>query len=277
MDSQGVDVVIVALVAVSETAMRVLILGGTTEALALAQQLARDGRFAPIYSLAGRTAAPRVPDVKQRIGGFGGVPGLMAWLTAERVQAIVDATHPFAAGMTANAAQAAQRLGLPIVHLQRPAWRREAGDDWTEVAGMNAVPAALGSAPRRVFLAIGRNELGAFRMAPQHRYLVRAVDPPARELLPPHAEVLLHRGPFALEDEVALLRAYAIDVVVSKNSGGAAAGAKIMAARQIGLPVIMVARPPLPEGEVCPDVAGAIAWLETLLSQAHGTVSERGV
>jgi precorrin-6A/cobalt-precorrin-6A reductase len=258
--------------------MRVLILGGTTEAFALAQQLARDQRFAPTYSLAGRTATPLTPDVPCRGGGFGGADGLVAWLEAENIDAVVDATHPFAARISANAAEAARRLRLPLLFVRRPAWRPEPGDRWTDVADMDDAVSALGTEPRRVFLAIGRTEIGAFRSAPQHAYLARAIDAPATDMLPPRIEVLLQRGPFALEDEIALLQSHAIAVLVSKNSGGDAAYAKIAAARQLRLPVVMVRRPALPPGECCPDVASALEWLHALLPDAHGcTASERGV
>jgi precorrin-6A/cobalt-precorrin-6A reductase len=258
--------------------MRVLILGGTTEAFALAQQLARDQRFAPTYSLAGRTAAPLTPNVPFRVGGFGGADGLAAWLAAEKIDVVVDATHPFAARISANAGLAAQRLRLPLLFVRRQAWRAETGDRWIDVADMDDAVTAPGTEPRRVFLAIGRTELGVFRRAPQHAYLVRAIDAPATDMLPPRTEVLLQRGPFELEDEIALLRSRAIDVLVSKNSGGDAAYAKIAAARALGLPVVMVRRPALPAGECRPDVASALEWLHALLPDTHGcSASERGV
>jgi precorrin-6A/cobalt-precorrin-6A reductase len=258
--------------------MRVLILGGTTEAFALAQELARDRRFAPTYSLAGRTAAPLMPDVPFRVGGFGGVDGLAAWLAAEKIDAVVDATHPFAAHMSANAASAAQRLRLPLLFVRRPGWRPEPGDRWTDVADMDDAVPALGAEPRRAFLAIGRTEIGVFRRAPQHAYIARAIDAPHPDALPPCTEIILQRGPFALEDEIALLQSHAIDVLVSKNSGGDAAYAKIAAARALGLPVVMVRRPALPTGECCPDAASGLEWLRALLSDDHGcTASERGV
>jgi precorrin-6A/cobalt-precorrin-6A reductase len=258
--------------------MRVLILGGTTEAFALAQALARDQRFAPTYSLAGRTAAPLTPDVPFRVGGFGGVDGLAAWLAAEKIDAVVDATHPFAAHISANAASAAQRPRLPLLFVRRPAWRVVSGDRWIDVPHMDDAVPALGAEPRRVFLAIGRTEIGIFQRAPQHAYLVRAIDTPHQDVLPPDTEIILQRGPFALEDEIALLQSHAIDVLISKNSGGDAAYAKIAAARALSLPVVMVRRPTLPAGECRPDVASALEWLRALLSDAHGcTASERGV
>jgi precorrin-6A/cobalt-precorrin-6A reductase len=258
--------------------MRVLILGGTTEAFALAQQLARDQRFATTYSLAGRTAAPLTPDVPCRVGGFGGADGLAAWLAVEKIDAVVDATHPFAARISANAGIAAQRLRLPLLFVRRPAWYPESGDRWIDVADMDDAVTALGTEPRRVFLAIGRTELGVFRRAPQHAYLARAIDAPRPDALPPHIEIILQRGPFALEDEIAVMRSNAIDVLVSKNSGGDAAYAKIAAARRLGVPAVMVQRPALPSGECHPDVASALEWLHALLPGTHGCpASERGV
>ena len=225
-----------------ESAMRILILGGTIEAFELAVRLSNDARFAPIFSLAGRTAKPVLPPVAHRIGGFGGAQGLADWLRAESIDAIVDATHPFAARISANAAAAARQLGLPLLFLQRPPWRQEDGDNWTRVGDMAQAAAALGEQPARVFLGIGRQEVAAFKAAPQHVYLVRAIEPPDADSLPPQSEVLLQRGPFELAAERELLGAHGIDVVVSKNAGGGAAYAKIAAARQLGLRVVMVER-----------------------------------
>jgi precorrin-6A/cobalt-precorrin-6A reductase len=257
--------------------MRVLILGGTTEGLGLAKALARDNRFTLIYSLAGRTEKPLLPDAAFRIGGFGGVDGLVQWITRERVDAVVDATHPFAARMSANAVAAADKLRMPLLRLQRLAWARVAGDDWVDVADNDAAVAALGTMPCRVFLTIGRKEVAAYRGAPQHCYVIRAVDPPLPDALPTQADVILQRGPFALDDELALLRTHGIDVVVSKNAGGDAAYAKVIAARQLGLPMVMIARPQLQPARECSDVDTALGWLDRL-HVAHGQEpSERGV
>lgn len=240
-------------------------------------RLSDDARFAPIYSLAGRTGKPVLPPVAHRIGGFGGAQGLADWLSAERIDAVVDATHPFAARISANAAMAARQLGLPLLFLQRPPWRQEDGDNWTRVRAMGQAAAALGDQPTRVFLGIGRQEVAAFKAAPQHVYLVRAVEPPAADDLPPHSEVILQRGPFALAAERELLSAHSIDVVVSKNSGGEAAYAKIAAARQLGLPVVVVDRAPLPRGEMAAGVDAAVRWLDALATRHDTPVSERGV
>jgi len=238
--------------------MRVLILGGTTEASAIARALAGDVRFAPVLSLAGRTRAPAAPPIPWRIGGFGGVAGLAAYLRQEGVAALIDATHPFAARMKQNAVQAAAEADVPRVTVLRPAWQPEAGDRWIAAATMADAFAALGPTPRRVFLTVGQKELSPFHGP--HRYLVRSVDPPA--ILPPNATLITARGPFAAAAEQALLVAHGIEIVVSKNAGGSATEGKLTAARALGLPVVMVARPAPPEGSLVPDAAAALAWLE---------------
>lgn len=240
--------------------MRVLILGGTTEASALARKLAGDERFAPTLSLAGRTRNPVLPPIPSRVGGFGGVDGLAAWLRDGAVQALVDATHPFAARISANAVQAARLAGVDLLAIERPAWQPTPEDRWTELADMPAAVAALGSAPRRVFLAIGRNELAAFAGA-GHEFVVRSVDLPEPGSAPANASFIAARGPFALEDELALLRAERIDVVLCKNSGGSAAAAKLVAARMLGIPVLMIARPPVPPRATVADAGAAHDWL----------------
>ncbi|PWC29938.1 cobalt-precorrin-6A reductase [Teichococcus aestuarii] len=250
--------------------MRVLLLGGTTEARALARALAGDARFRATLSLAGATRAPLPQPLPARVGGFGGVAGLVAYLRAEGIAALVDATHPFAAQMTRHAAAAAALAGVALLRVERPAWSAGPGDDWREFPDMPAIAAALGEAPRRVWLTVGQKELAPFRAAPQHDYLIRSVDPPAPESLPPRATVLAATGPFTLEGERALLRAHRIGVLVSKNSGGSATEAKLQAAREAGLPVLLLARPPAPEGlRAVPDAEAALAWL-------HGLRAERG-
>lgn len=192
-----------------------------------------------------------------RRGGFGGVNGLARWLAAERVRVLVDATHPFAARITANAAEAAGRLGLPLVVLRRPGWTRQAGDRWTEVPDMAAAAEAIGPEARRVLLAVGRQEVAAFRAAPQHRYLVRSIEPVAAGDLPVGAETLLARGPFGAAEERALLEARGIEVLVTKNSGGDATYGKIAAARSLGLPVVIVTRSAAPEAAASVEAAFA--------------------
>lgn len=225
-----------------------LILGGTTEARQLAARLAAAG-FDCLLSLAGRTKEPAAQPVPVRSGGFGGAEGLAAFLTEGGFALLIDATHPYAARISANAARASQLSGVPLVALRRPGWVRQAGDDWCEVESMAAAVAALGSAPRRVFVALGRNELAPFEAAPQHRYLIRSVDPVEPPLALPHADYITARGPFREDEERALLEAQGVEVIVSKNSGGSAAYGKIAAARTLRIPVVMVARPELPEVE----------------------------
>lgn len=237
---------------------RLLILGGTTEAVELARCVA--GRPV-IYALAGRTRAPVMPPVPVRIGGFGGVEGLAAFLRAEGIGAVVDATHPFAATISAHAAEACARVRVPRLRLERPAWQRQPGDRWIEVADIAAAAAALPSGAR-AFLAIGRQELAAFAARDDLWALVRVIDPPERPLPLARCQVVTGRGPFDPAAETALLAAHGIDHVVAKNSGGAASYAKIAAARALGVPVILVRRPEPPPGPRVASVAAALDWLD---------------
>ncbi len=214
-----------------------------------------------ILSLAGRTRAPVAPPVPVRVGGFGGVDGLARFLTEERIDRLIDATHPFAARISANVAEAARRVGVSLLAIRRPAWVAEPGDRWTEVADMAAAAEALGERPRRVFLTIGRQEVAAFAAAPQHAYVVRSIEPIGDTLPVPRLHTIEARGPFDAEAEAALMREAGIETVVSKNAGGAATFGKILAARHLGLPVVMVRRPAKPEVPSVPDAAGALAWL----------------
>ena len=197
-------------------------------------------------SLAGRTTAPRLPACEVRTGGFGGADGLAAWLAAHGVGLLIDATHPFARVISGNAASAAASAGIPLVALDRRPWQAVPGDRWTRVEDMREATRALGPTPRRVFLAVGRQEVGAFHAAPQHHYLVRSIEPVPAGDLPPRAEAILGRGPFTEPEERALLAARGIQVLVAKNSGGAATSGKIAAARGLGLPVVMIDRHRLP-------------------------------
>ncbi len=240
--------------------MKVLLLGGTAEASALAERIAEDGRFEGTMSLAGATRSPMASPLEMRVGGFGGAEGLAAYLRRYDIDALVDATHPFAAAMSANAATAAATAAVPAIALLRPAWRERPGDRWVRVPDMISAAAALGPAPRTVFLTVGRKDLAPFRAAPQHRYIVRSVDPPPQGLLPDGAVFIAARGPFALENEDRLLRDHGIETIVTKNSGGAATVAKLTAARRRGLPVVMVSRPPA-AGPAVPTVDDAWDWL----------------
>jgi precorrin-6A/cobalt-precorrin-6A reductase len=251
---------------------RILILGGTTEARLLAQRLASRADFAVTLSLAGRTAAPAAQPVPMRVGGFGGAAGLAAWLEAQAIDVLIDATHPYAAQISRNAAEAAARARVPLLVLARPAWEPVDGDRWTEVADMPAAVVALGGPPRRVFLALGRNELRPFEVAPAHFYLIRSVDPVEPPLALPQAEYLTGRGPFDEAAEHALLARHRIDVIIAKNSGGAATYGKIAAARRLGVPVIMLRRPPQRAG-AAGDVEKVLAQLDHVLA----STAARGV
>lgn len=242
--------------------MRVLILGGTTEASALVMALAQREGIVPVLSLAGRTERPVLPDVAYRIGGFGGVDGLVAYLRNEAIDAVVDATHPFAARMCWNASTACEHAAVPLLRLGRPAWVAGPDDRWVEVATIEDAVAALGEVPRRVFLTVGRLSLPAFGAAPQHHYLVRSIDAPEDLSMLPDRRLLLARGPFGVEPEEALMRDNRVEVVVTKNSGGSATAGKIEAARRLRLPVVMVARPPRPAVPEAVSVEEVIGWLE---------------
>lgn len=255
--------------------MRVLLLGGSSEASALARLLASDARFQATLSLAGATREPAPAPIPQRVGGFGGVMGLVAYLRAEQIDALVDATHPFARQMSTNAVAAADRTGVALLQLLRPPWTPIAGDRWIEVGDMSAAAEALGEPPQRVFLTVGRKELAPFLARPQHHYVIRSVDPPPEHLLPRDSEVISARGPFALADEQRLLAEREIEILVTKNSGGKATAAKLQAARERGLPVVIVQRPELPSAERAPSPDAAFAWLQAL--HAGTSTKRRGV
>src|SRR6185503_19024697 len=207
-------------------ALKVLILGGTNEARRLADRLAGDDRFEALLSFAGRTEDMLLPATAYRVGGFGGADGLAAFLERERFAALIDATHPFAARISANAVEAARRLELPVMRLERRAWQAQPGDRFVRVFQMIEAARAIGAEPRRVLLTIGRQEVGAFKAAPQHDYLIRAINAFDPEL--PRARLILERGPFELARELELLGRERIEVLVSKNSGTSATYAKIV-------------------------------------------------
>jgi precorrin-6A/cobalt-precorrin-6A reductase len=244
--------------------LRVLILGGTTEASALARAIAGDARFAPVLSLAGRTTNPQPQPIPTRSGGFGGIEGLARFLQGDRIDAVVDATHPYADQMSAHAVAACRETGVPLASLLRPEWQRHADDRWQVVVDTEAAARALGVEPRRVFLSLGRQDVHIFAIAPQHHYLARLIERPEQTALPPDLRLLQARGPFDRADEERLLREERIDVMVSKNAGGAATYAKIEAARALGLPVVMIARPHKPAGVVMADVDACMTWLHGL-------------
>ncbi|MFF7448819.1 MULTISPECIES: cobalt-precorrin-6A reductase [unclassified Streptomyces] len=239
----------------------VLILGGTTEARELAAALTALPAVRVTTSLAGRVSRPGAVTGDVRVGGFGGAEGLGDWLREQRVDALVDATHPFAETITAHAARAAAATGVPAVVLRRPGWRPGPDDRWYPVGSLAEAAGLLPLLGPRVFLTTGRLGLAVFARLTELHFVVRSVelpDPP----MPPRTEVLLARGPFTVEEETALLAAHCVDVVVTKDSGGAATAAKLTAARRLALPVVVVRRPPLPAGvPVVPDVAGVLNWL----------------
>ncbi len=261
----------------SSAVRRLLILGGTSEAVSLAAQAvelaclrgARIANLSVITSLAGRTQQPLAVPGGLRVGGFGGEAGLVSYLREHRIDLLIDATHPFAAQMSWHAVAAAAVCGVPHLLLQRPAWQPVVGDRWIEVPTHAAAAAAIPNEARRVFLTIGRQELAAFAHLTHRWWLMRMIDPPAATAPVPPGEILLERGPFSLEHERSLLRHYKIDAVVSKNSGGAATYAKVVAARELGIPVVMVQRSPTPPAESVADVEGAIAWLHRQLGASR--------
>ena len=231
-----------------------------------------DGRFEGTLSLAGATRAPAASPLATRIGGFGGAEGLARYLGANRIDALLDATHPFATEISANAAAASSAAGVPWLALLRPPWREAAGDRWVRVADIEAAAQALGAQPRRVFLTIGRKDLAPFLRTP-HAYVVRSVDSPPADDLPAGAIAIAARGPFAVEDEERLLRRHRIDALVTKNSGGTATAAKLAASRRLGIPVVMVDRPP-GLGPAVETVDEAWDWL---VARHAGTAALRGV
>jgi precorrin-6A/cobalt-precorrin-6A reductase len=278
MDSQRGDAAVSGSVAsgrgvldtgVLETDMaRILILGGTAEARQLAGRLAGRAGLDITLSLAGRTATPAAQPVPVRVGGFGGADGLAKYLVGERIDALIDATHPYANVISANAVEAARRSGVQLVALRRPPWIKVAGDRWIEVSDVGEAVRALGQTPRRVFVALGRNELKPFGDAPQHYYLIRSVDPVDPPLPLPHVGYVTGRGPFGEADDHALMAEHRIDVIVAKNSGGTATYGKIAAARARGIDVIVLCRPPAPDGAAVETIEDAIAWLDHALTSA---------
>ncbi|MFJ2560486.1 MULTISPECIES: cobalt-precorrin-6A reductase [unclassified Streptomyces] len=256
--------------------MHVLILGGTTESRRLAELL--HPRWRVTTSLAGRVTRPVLPPGEVRIGGFGGADGLARWLREHRVDALVDATHPFAATISANAALAAATARVPLLALRRPSWAPVPGDDWRTVGSLEEAAGALRGlgGSRRVFLTTGRMGLAAFAGADldAHWFLVRSVDAP-QPPYPARTETLLDRGPFTLDGERDILRRHRIDVVVTKDSGGAATAPKLTAAREAGIPVVVVRRPPVPEGVAVAETAeDAVAWVAHFSEDATEDATE---
>jgi precorrin-6A/cobalt-precorrin-6A reductase len=232
---------------------RILILGGTGEGTELASRLAHRLDLCTISSLAGRVSEPKRPEGIVRVGGFGGVDGLVSYLVKENVRVIVDATHPFAVQISRNTELACARLGLPLIAFIRPPWVQTKADLWNEVADLREAASVVDLQKGRVFLSIGRQEVGSFAACHNAWFLIRAIEKPTGALPGLH-EILLRRGPFSLDEELQLLRDHSIDYVISKNSGGSATYPKIQAAHLLGIPVVMVKRP----------VKHTIATVETL-------------
>ncbi|WP_149765521.1 cobalt-precorrin-6A reductase [Paracoccus thiocyanatus] len=243
---------------------RILLLGGTTEAGAMAQVLAKAGLDA-VYSYAGRTANPVAQPLPTRIGGFGGAEGLADYLRAERISHVIDATHPFAGTISRNAVAACAAAGRPLIALERPPWVALPGDRWLHVPDYEAAASALPGDGSAVFLAIGRQNLKFFA-GRDHAWMLRFAEVAAHPLR--DATLIVSRGPFTVAGDMALMRRHAIAHVVAKNAGGHAAEAKLAAARALGLPVVMIDRPVLPLRRVAAMPAEVMAWL-------HG--ADRGV
>lgn len=243
--------------------MKILILGGTSEASELVSLLAEHPEITATLSLAGRTRAPITPkasNIKTRIGGFGGAAGLANYLEHEEISALICATHPFARNMPFNAQEAAKIAGVPLIFILRPQWQAENGDKWIEVQDNSQVLAALGEEPKNVFLTVGSMELWQYSTAPQHRYLVRSIDEIEEKPLM-GATYITARPPFTVESEKELMREFGAEYVISKNSGGSATRAKLIAARELGIPVILIARPHRPSGKQAATAKEAMAWL----------------
>jgi precorrin-6A/cobalt-precorrin-6A reductase len=259
--------------ALNDAMTRILVLGGTTEAREFAGLLADRADIVPILSLAGRTRNPAVQPVPTRVGGFGGTDGLAAFLRDENIGVLVDATHPYAARISANAAAAARTANIAIMAIRRPGWQHQEGDCWLRVPSVGDAVVALGPDPRRVFLALGRNEVRAFDAAPHHFYLVRSVDPVDPPLVLDRVRYLTARGPFDEGAELRLIDEYEIDIIVAKDSGGSATYAKIAAARVRHRPIVLIDRPAKPSVPSAADAEAAMLLLDHVL----GSLRKRGV
>ncbi|WP_413175703.1 cobalt-precorrin-6A reductase [Anabaena azotica] len=246
--------------------LRVLILGGTGDAAELVARISNITGIEAIASLAGRTREPVLPTGNVRVGGFGGVTGLVEYLQHQQIHVLIDATHPFANHISWNAAAAATAAGIPRLLFNRPPWEKFPSDNWIEVENITDAAAvleqqALENQVKRVFLTIGRQEVSAFSHLQELWFLMRMIDQPNADIVTPPGMTLCDRGPFNLENEREILNHHQIDTIVSKNSGGNATYPKIIAAREMGIKVVMVNRPPIPPGEQVPDVESAVKWL----------------
>jgi len=245
---------------------RILILGGTREAVDLAQRLHGRGDLHVISSLAGRTHAPHMPPGEVRVGGFGGAAGLRDYLARERIDMMIDATHPFAERMHGNVVEAGRNSGVPLLRLERPVWQPRAGDHWIMAESADHAARLSPHHGKRAFLTTGVKDLGAFRDIETVWFLVRLVEPPDAPLPLRHSELIRGRGPFGAADEEALMRRHDIDLLISKESGGDSTYGKIEAARKLEIPVVMIRRPVPEEGvAVAKSLEAAIARLYQLM------------
>ena len=259
--------------------MKLLILGGTYEARQLALRLKDDARFDATMSLAGRTLNPRAIPISSRVGGFGGVSGLCNWLKFNAIDAMIDATHPYAAQISTNAVEAADALRMPLFSVSRAPWLRHDEDQWIDVSSAVDAALALPRVRNTVLLTVGRLELPAFSAQGNHRFIARTIDPVGMVALPSDILLIQEQGPFTVDSEIGLLKQHCVDILVSKNSGGTHTYAKIVAARALKLPVIMIARPVKPTGAELGSIDDAITWLETLDAghERPRSRSDRGV
>lgn len=256
----------------------ILILGGSSEAFNLAEKLENHGSFHPISSLAGRTSVPRKPAGTYRTGGFGGVDGLADYLKQENISAIIDATHPFAQKITTNASLAANQVNCPIIHISRPPWQKEKGDNWIEGASMQEAAKKIAPTHSPCFLTIGRLELSAFLNRTDIEFLCRAIEPPKstdpikqniripknEDQWPENFRFIYAKGPYNYENELSLIKQHSIKSIVTKNSGGDKAKAKLDVARNLDIPIIMIKRPCPPKGITVETTNEALTWLETI-------------
>lgn len=240
---------------------RLLILGGTGDAVKLLDRASSLPGLKVITTLAGRTQVPKAVVGEVRVGGFGGEAGLVEYLNTEKIDLIIDATHPFAAQISWHVAGAATQTNIPRLMLLRPAWTRLPEDDWIEVESIQKSVMAIPATAERIFITIGRQQLALFARLTDRWCLMRSIDPPDPSIPLPPGKLLLDRGPFTLESERQLLTQYRIQAIVSKNSGGDATYAKIIAARELKIPVITIHRPIVPEGDRVADIESAIQWL----------------
>jgi precorrin-6A/cobalt-precorrin-6A reductase len=268
------------------TIANILILGGTSEASKLVDLLTCHPEIKAILSLAGRTKNPVLPEIipacteglgkekelfPHRIGGFGGAKGLAAYIKEQKITTLICATHPFARKMPFNAQEAAKLTGTPLLYLLRPAWKREPGDNWIEMESHKKAVEYLNNAQilktdarnLNIFLTVGRLEIGEYAAASRHHYIIRSIDE-IREKLLKNAVYITARPPFSVEDEEILLKEHKIDYIISKNSGGKATEAKIIAARNLSIPIIMINRPLRPEGLHVEKAEEAMEWLQEL-------------